>query len=149
MNEQENGQMPEQKESASEMANRYMTDEERQNWTGLGEWRDPLERDLRPPENVCDGKLAVASLCCGLAAALTVCAPIASAVFGVAALVCGIIAKVRQAGMGKASTVGMVLGAVGIGVALVLSCFRIMNGLFPAEEVEKSFIPSEYAEELE
>ena len=103
--------------------NRYMTDAERQAWSGVSEWRDPLEKE-QPEPVPGDGKLSMTSLLCGIAAVLTSCTGIANVLFGAAAILCGMIAKKKQEDGGTLSTVGIILGICGIGVTIALLVFR-------------------------
>ena len=122
MDEQRNGVQPEERqETAEEKRLRYLTDEERREWSGVSEWRDPLEKDQpEPVQN--DGKFAMASLLCGIASVMTLCTGYICGVFGAAAVVCGIIAKKKQENADTMSTIGIILGIIGIGVMLVLRC---------------------------
>lgn len=120
MDEQRNGvQSEERQETAEEKRLRYLTDEERREWSGVSEWRDPLEKDQpEPVQN--DGKFAMASLLCGIASVMTLCTGYVCGVFGAAAVICGIIAKKKQENADTVSTIGIILGIIGIGVMLVL-----------------------------
>ena len=104
--------------------NRYMTDEERREWSGLAEWHDPLEKE-KPEPAANDGKLSMASLLCGIASILTSCTGIANVLFGAAAILCGIFAKKKQESARTLSTIGIILGICGIGVTIALLLFRI------------------------
>ncbi|MBR4200820.1 MAG: hypothetical protein IKQ91_06035 [Oscillospiraceae bacterium] len=119
MDQQNNNQPQERQETAEQKRLRYMTDEERREWSGISEWQDPLEKE-HPQQNENEGKLALASVLCGIAALLTVCTGYANAILGIAAIVCGIISKTRQEGKGHLSTAGIVLGIIGLSVALVM-----------------------------
>ena len=103
--------------------NRYMTDEERREWSGLSEWHDPLEKE-KPEPAANDGKLSMASLLCGIASILTACTVFVNVLFGAAAILCGILAKKRQENARMLSTIGIILGISGIGVTLALLLFR-------------------------
>lgn len=61
---------------------------------------------------------------------LTLCSGYVNAVFGAAAVVCGIIAKKKLESAETMATIGIILGIIGIGVAIVLrgiSIFRKMG----------------------
>ena len=118
---------PEEREqSAEEKRLRYMSDEERREWSGVSEWRDPLEKEQPEPDEH-DGKFAMASLFCGIAALLTLCTGYVNAIFGAAAVICGIIAKKKQESADKTALIGIIFGIIGIGVALVLLLIRLAS----------------------
>ena len=123
MDELKNNQQP-REETAAEKANRYMTDEERREWSGLSEWQDPLEKE-RPAEET-SGKFAMASLLFGIAAMMTSCVGILSALFGAAAILFGILSKKKSETADKAATIGIVLGIIGIGIMVAVLIFRIV-----------------------
>ncbi|HBI85284.1 MAG TPA: hypothetical protein DDX71_03205 [Ruminococcus sp.] len=97
----------------------YMTAEERQNWSGLGSWHDPLDREQEDPRG---GRASLASLLFGIISILTICASALSAPLGAAAIICGIIARRREEDISKMSAVGIVLGIIsfGAGIAVLL-----------------------------
>lgn len=113
-----NEQKPQQEETAAEKANRYMTEEERREWSGIAEFEDPVFRE-RPIEEKRD-KFAIASLVCGILVFPTACTIYMCAVMGVAALVCGIISKKTDETATKLSTIGIILGSMGICIALIV-----------------------------
>ncbi|MBR3045137.1 MAG: DUF4190 domain-containing protein [Oscillospiraceae bacterium] len=120
MDTQRNIPQPEDRqETAEEKRLRYLSEEERREWSGVSEWRDPLEKDK--PESVQnDGKFAMASLLLGIVSVLTLCTGYICGVFGAAAVICGIIAKKKQESADTMAAVGIILGIIGIGVMLVL-----------------------------
>ena len=132
-------------ESASEQLRRYMTEEERREWSGLSEWHDPLDKE-KPETNPNDGKFALASLLCGIFAVLLACVHISSLLFGIAAIVCGIIAKKRNESASGMIKAGILLGCICFGIALCLEIFHIMGKLFPPESV--NIIPEDLASEI-
>lgn len=141
MDEQKNHQQQTTlQETAEEKRIRYLTDEERREWSGLSEWRDPLEKEkTEPDEN--DGKFALAAVLCGIVSVLFACFHISSMLFGAAAIICGVISKKKPETTHTMATVGIVLGCICFGIALVLKILWIMGRLFPPEAV--STIPSD------
>ena len=97
----------------------YMTAEERQNWSGLGSWQDPLEKEQEEPRS---GRAALASLLFGIISILTICVSGISAPLGAIAVISGIIARRKEEDITKMSSVGIVLGIIsfGAGVAVLL-----------------------------
>ena len=120
MDTQRNIPQPEDRqETAEEKRLRYLSEEERREWSGVSEWHDPLEKDKpEPVQN--DGKFAMASLLLGIVSVLTLCTGYICGVFGAAAVICGIIAKKKQESADTMAAVGIILGIIGIGVMLVL-----------------------------
>ena len=136
-------------ETAEEKRRHYLTDEERREWSGLAEWRDPLEKE-KPEPDPNDGKFALASLLCGIGAVLLACIHISSLLLGAAAIICGIISKKKSETARTLSTVGIVLGCICFGIAGILEVFHIMGKLFPADVNPDTIInmPSDLASEL-
>ena len=95
----------------------------------LPEWHDPLFDDDKKQPEPNDGKLALASVICGVFSLLMVCVSGLSALLGTAAIVCGIISRKRGENAGMLPTIGMILGISTIGVALVLLCIYGMQYL--------------------
>ncbi len=125
-----NEQKLQQEETAAEKANRYMTEEERREWSGIAEFEDPVFRE-RPIEEKRD-KFAIASLICGVSALLTVCTVYLNAIFGAAALICGIISKKKDETATKLSTIGIILGSMGICIAIfVLAIWAFKEFIAP------------------
>lgn len=116
-------QQPEREETAEKRRLRYMTEEERREWSGLAEWRDPLDKE-KPEEEPQTAMLAIGSLICGIVAILTACNALAGGLFGIAAIVLGIVSKIREK-PGTVSTIGIVLGVCGIGVSLLALMIKI------------------------
>ena len=126
-----NEQKPQQEETAAEKANRYMTEEERREWSGIAEFDDPVFRE-RPVEEK-GGIFAIASLICGVSALLTVCTVYLNAIFGAAALICGIISKKKDENASGMSTAGIIMGIIGIGVAIfVLAIWAFKEFIAPS-----------------
>ena len=86
----------------------------------LPEWHDPLFDDDKKQPDPNDGKLAIASLLLGIISLLAVCASGLSALLGAGAVVCGIISRRRDEKAGMLPTIGIILGCITIGAALVL-----------------------------
>ena len=86
----------------------------------LPEWHDPLFDDDKKQPDPNDGKLALASVICGVISLLMVCVSGISALLGAAAIVCGVISRKRCENAGMLPTIGIILGVVTIGIALVL-----------------------------
>ncbi len=125
-----NEQKPQQEETAAEKANRYMTEEERREWSGIAEFEDPVFRE-RPIEEKKD-KFAIASLVCGILVFPAACTIYMCAVMGVAALVCGIISKKTDETATKLSTIGIILGSMGICIAIfVLAIWAFKEFIAP------------------
>ena len=118
METQNNDPMQQKTETAAEKSVRYMTEEERREWSGVSEWEDPLFKERPVDDKV--GMIGLASLLCGIASLLASCIDIASTLFGIAAIVCGIISKKKQEPTDKMSTIGIIMGCCGIGIALVV-----------------------------
>ncbi len=118
-------------ESAKEKSLHYLSDAERREWSGLSEWRDPLDKP-KPKSAENDGKFALASLLCGIAAMLTLCSGFANAIFGAAAIICGILAKKKQRKSAETlANIGIILGIIGIGVAIVLLIISQLTKMEP------------------
>ncbi len=145
--DQPNGQPQEQQETAAQKRLRYMTDEERREWSGLSEWKDPLEKE-KPEQNENNGKLALASLLCGIAGALIACIHISSLIFGIAAVVCGILSKKKGESASTMSTIGIVLGCICFGLFLWREVLWVLGRMFPPENVNPANIPSDLASEI-
>ena len=104
---------------------RDLTEEEKKNPVSSGavEWHDPLDKPVYEHDHP-TGKLAIASLLLSIAGICMVCVPAAAAIMGTAALICGIISRVRHEDAKTPATVGIVLGGIALGTALVLSLMR-------------------------
>ena len=134
MDEQTSGQPQERQETAEQKRLRYMTEEERREWSGLSEWKDPLEKE-KPEQNENNGKLAPASLLCGIAAVLVACIHISSLIFGIAAVVCGILSKKKGESASTMSTIGIVLGAIGIAIILAVLAIKLIILLLAPDSI--------------
>lgn len=95
----------------------YMTEEERRSWSGTAQWKDPLDT---PPAAEEQSRLAMVSAALGALSLLLVCASYLSAGLGAAALICGIVSRVRSGEWRRLSAAGVVLGAISLAIALVL-----------------------------
>ena len=145
IDEQKGAQPQEKQETAEQKRMRYLTDEERREWSGVSEWHDPLDKE-KPETNPNDGKFALASLLCGIVSVLIACVHISSLLFGIAAVVCGIIAKKRNESAYGMIKAGIILGCICFGIALCLEIFHILGKLFPPESV--NIIPEDLASEI-
>lgn len=149
IDEQKDAQPQEKQETAEQKRMHYMTDAERREWSGISEWHDPLEKE-EAPANPNDGKFAIASLLCGIVSVLVACIHISGMLFGIAAIVCGIIAKKKNEtayGMIKA---GIILGCICLGLGVCRDILWLMGRLFPPEISPEDAIglTSELADEL-
>ena len=139
INEQDSVQTCAEQETAAEKRGHYMTEQERREWSGVSEWQDPLKKE-RPQPDVNDGRLAMASLLCGIVSVLIACIHISSVLFGTAAIVCGIISRKKGENAYTLSKIGIILGCVCLGLALCRDILWVLGRLFPPEPVCAPFI---------
>lgn len=110
-------------ETAAEKSVRYMTDEERREWSGISEWEDPLFKE-RPADDK-NEMFGLASLLSGIAALLSSCIMISAVLFGIAAIICGIISKKKLETTDRLSTAGIIMGCCSIGIAVVVLLIKL------------------------
>lgn len=132
IDEQSSGQPQEQAGTSEEQRIRYMTEEQRREWSGVSEWHDPLAKE-KPAPDANDGKLALGSLLCGIAGILTSCAHTPCLIFGIASVTCGIISAKKGETSDRLRKIGIILGSVCLGLTLLRDILWVLGRLFPPE----------------
>lgn len=140
---------PEREETAEEKRLRYLTDEERREWSGISEWHDPLDKPPEAPPDARGDRLAIAATALGIGSVMMGCIHISSLALGIAAVVCGILAKKKYGSVSRLATAGIVLGCICFGMFLAREILWVMGRLFPPEGVQDTLIPGDLASELE